>query len=175
MIKMARKSVSQYVDSMIKWYRDIKNNHDVVERAFNDAKHDFNCCMEKYFDEVANEDGKVEVDIGDIKNVKKLIVTKVTPSTVNWDVKKLKCLLNKKEQKLVIHKHYQVTNWRGLFDLLRESGVDFQEFLKYVEVTEIVDDKQLDKLIELGMIDEEGVKECSSVKLKSTYYKLTEK
>ncbi|MDE7423057.1 MAG: hypothetical protein K2N51_05110, partial [Lachnospiraceae bacterium] len=105
----------------------------------------------------------------------KIIVTRVTPSTVEWDCKKLKQLLSSKERKLVIQKNYQVINWKGLFDLLKESGVDFKEFLKYVEVTETVRDKQLDKLIELGTIDEEEVKECSSVKLKSSYYKLTEK
>ena len=35
--------------------------------------------------------------------------------------------------------------------------------------------RQLDKLVELGAIDEEEVKKCSSVRLKSSYYKLTEK
>ena len=131
--------------------------------------------MDRYFDVAANEDGKVEVEIEDVKNVKKVIVTKVTPSTVEWDCEKLKQLLSPKERKLVIQKHYQVINWKGLFDLLKESGVDFKEFLKYVEVTESVRDKQLDKLVELGAVDEEEVKACSSVKLKSSYYKLTEK
>ncbi|MDE7433285.1 MAG: hypothetical protein K2N34_15425, partial [Lachnospiraceae bacterium] len=115
------------------------------------------------------------VEVEDIKNVKKIIVTKVTPSKVVWDCKKLKLLLNPKERKLVIQKHYQVIDWRGLFGLLKEAGVDFKEFLKYVEVTETVRDTQLDKLIELGAIDEEEVKACSSVKLNGSYYKLTEK
>ena len=172
---MAKKSVKQYVSDMVKWYHGIKMSRDVVERNFQDAKFDFNTCMDRYFDVAANEDGKVEVDIEDVKNVKKVIVTKVTPSVVEWDCKKLKQLLNSKERKLVIQKHYQVTNWKGLFDFLKESGVDFKEFLKYVEVTESVRDKQLDKLVELGAVDEEEVKACSSVKLKGSYYKLTEK
>lgn len=172
---MSKRSARQYVSDMVKWYHDIKLSRDSAERTFNDAKLDFGRCMEMYFDDVANEDGKVEVDVEDIKNVRKIIVTRVTPSTVSWDIKKLKSLLSKKEQKMVIQKSYTVTNWRGLFDLLRESGVDFKEFLKYVEVSETVRDKQLDKLIELGMVDGMEVKECSSVKLKSSYYKLTEK
>lgn len=172
---MAKKSVKQYVDDMIKWYHKVKISRDASERNFQDAKFDFNTCMDRYFDLVANEDGKVEVESEDLKNVKKIIVTKVTPSTVNWDCEKLKKLLSPKERKLVIQKHYQIINWKGLFDLLKESGVDFKEFLKYVEVTETVKDTQLDKLIELGAIDEEEVKACSSVKLKSSYYKLTEK
>lgn len=171
---MAKKSVKQYVSDMVKWYHGIKMSRDVVERNFQDAKFDFNTCMDRYFDVAAN-DGKVEVDIEDVKNVKKVIVTKVTPSVVEWDYKRLKQLLSSKERKLVIQKHYQVTNWKGLFDFLKESGVDFKEFLKYVEVTESVRDKQLDKLVELGAVDEEEVKVCSSVKLKGSYYKLTEK
>lgn len=172
---MAKKSVKQYVDNMIKWYHGIKLSRDTMERNFQDAKLDFNTCMEKYFDIAANEDGKVEVDIEDVKNVKKVIVTKVTPSSVEWDCERLKEILSPKERKLVIQKSYHVTNWKGLFDLLKESGVDFKEFLKYVDVTETVRDKQLDKLVELGTVDEEEVKACSSVKLKGSYYRLTEK
>ena len=172
---MAKKSIKQYVTDMIKWYHDIKISRDATERSFQDAKFDFNTCMEKYFDAVSNEDGKVEVEVEDIKNIKKIIVTRVTPSTVEWDCERLKKLLNKKERKLVIQKHYKVINWKGLFDLLKESGVDFKEFLKYVEITESVRDKQLDKLVELGALDEGEVKNCSSVKLKGSYYKLTEK
>lgn len=170
-----KKSVKQYVGDIVKYFYGVKTSRDAVERNFQDAKFDFNTCMDMYFDAAANEDGKVEVDVEDIKNVKKVIVTRVTPSTVEWDCEKLKQLLSSKERKLVIQKHYQVINWKGLFDLLKESGVDFKEFLKYVEVTETVRDKQLDKLVELGAIDEEEVKACSSVKLKGSYYKLTEK
>ena len=172
---MAKKPVDQYVNDMVKWYHGIKLSRDTVERNFQDSKLDFNNCMDKYFDAVANEEGKLEVDIDDVKNMRKVIVSRITPSTVIWDCQKLKRLLSPKERKLVIQKNYQVTNWKGLFDLLKESGVDFKEFLKYVEVTETVRDKQLDKLVELGTIDEEEVKSCSSVKLKSSYYKLTEK
>lgn len=172
---MAKKSVKQYVDAMVRWYHGIKLSRDNVERSFQDAKFDFSNCMDMYFDAVANEDGKVEVDVEDVKNIKKVIITRVTPSSVEWDCEKLKKILSPKERKLVIQKSYQVTNWKGLFDLLKESGVDFKEFLKYVEVTETVRDKQLDKLVELGTVDEEEVKACSSVKLKGSYYRLTEK
>lgn len=172
---MAKKSAKQYVDDMVRWYHGVKLSRDAVERNYQDAKFDFNNCMETYYDVVANEDGKVEVDIEDVKNIKKVIVTRVTPSSVEWDCEKLKEILSPKERKLVIQKSYQVVNWKGLFDLLKESGVDFKEFLKYVDVTETVRDKQLDKLVELGALDEEEVKSCSSVKLKGSYYKLTEK
>lgn len=172
---MAKKSVKQYVDDMVRWYHGVKLTRDTVDRNFQDAKLDFNKCMERYFDAVSNEDNKVEVESEDIKNVKKIIVTKVQQSTVEWDIESLKQLLSQKERKLVIQKHYQVINWKGLFSLLKESGVDFKDFLKYVDVTETVNDKQLDKLVELGVIDEKEVKECSSVKIKSCHYRLTEK
>lgn len=172
---MTKKSVKQYVEDMVKWYYGVKLSRDTSERYFQDAKLDFNTCMERYFDIIANEDGKVEVDVEDIKNVKKIIVTKVTPSNIKWDCDKLKKLLNKEEKKLVIQKHYTVVNWVGLFDLLKKSGVDFKEFLKYVEVKESVRENQLDKLIELGKLDEEEVKDCGLVNIKYSYYKLTEK
>lgn len=170
-----KKSVKQYVADMVKWYHGMKTSHDSAERTFQDAKFEFGTCMDRYFDICANEDGKLEIEVEDVKNVKKVIVTKVQPSEVIWDVEKLKKLLSPKERKLVINKQYMVINWRGLFDLLKDAGIDFKEFLKYVKVTETVSVSQLDKLVDLGAVDEEEVKACSSVKLKGSYYKLTEK
>lgn len=170
-----KKSARQYVEDMVKWYHGMKISHDSMERNFQEAKSDFNICMERYFDVLADEDGKVEVEVNDIKNVRKIIVTKVTPSNVKWDIEKLKNILSNKERKVVIQKQYSVVNWKGLFDLLKNSGVDFKEFLKYVEVSESVNEKQLDKLIDLGMVDGEEAKKCSSVNIKYCYYKLAEK
>lgn len=176
MAKKSEKSINQYVEDMVRWFYGVKTSRDASERTFLDAKDDFHNCMERYYDAAANEDGKLEVGIDDIKNVKKVIVTKVTPTKVEWDCEKLKQLLvDKRQRKSVIQKQYQVINWTGLFKFLKESGVDFKEFLKYVEVTETVREKQLDKLIELGVLDDKEVKACSSVNFRSSYYRLTEK
>jgi hypothetical protein len=75
----------------------------------------------------------------------------------------------------VIQKHYQVNNWPGLLKLLKESGVEWKNFLKYVDVSESVNEGQLEQLVELGELDSEEVKACSKAKIKTQYYKLTEK
>ena len=172
---MVKKSVKQHVNDMVRWYYGIKSTRDTMERSFQDAKFDFNTCMDKYYNKLINEDDKLEVQVNDIKNIDRIFVKKITPSVVEWDIEKLKSILSKKDRRLVIHKNYQVTDWKGLFGLLKDNVVDFKEFLKYVDFTEEVDYKQLDKLIDMGIIDEADVKKCSSVVFKNSYYKLTEK
>ena len=49
-----------------------------------------------------------------------------------------------------------------LFDLLETHIYKFNK-------------NQVDRLVDLGLIDEEEVKKCATVKIKSAYYKLTEK
>ena len=102
-------------------------------------------------------------------------ITALSQITVTFDTNKLKKVLTKKQQKSVIRKHYKVNNWPGLLNLLKESGVEWKEFLKYVDVSEDVDEAALEKLVELGEVKPEKIVDCSNATVKTQYYKLTEK
>ena len=92
-----------------------------------------------------------------------------------FDIDGIKSLLSKENRKLVIKKNYSITNWIGLFQLLKSHGVDFKEFMKYAKCEEVIDSEQLDRLVELGEVDEATVRKYITVKTSSSYYKVMDK
>lgn len=175
-MKVQTRSIKEFVCDLALYYYEQKKTFDNVSRAHDNAKYEFKQQMDRYFDSACGDDGKVEIDVaGKIKGYTKLIMTRVQPAKVIWDVGALRGVLNKEQRKAVIKKQYTVTNWRKLLQLLKDAGVDWHEFLSCVRITEEVNEAALDKLIDLGEVDESEVKECSEVKLGTPSYRFTEK
>lgn len=169
-------STEQWVADRIKYYWERKRNFEATKRSFDDDKYEFNNEMDRYFDTVADDDGKVIVNLdGLFKGVKKIVCQRISQVKVEFNISKLSKVLTKDQRKKVIDKHYRVVNWPGLLKLLKESGVEWKQFLKYVEVTEEVNEGALEKLVELAEVDADAIKACSSTKIKTQYYKITEK
>lgn len=173
---MPKMTNKQWVEQRVKYFWEQKRVFEVTKANFENDKYEFYNEMDRYFDDVADDEGKVSINMKDtVKGVGKIICQKITQMNIVFYPNKIKNLLSKKEQKIVIKKHYKVINWPGLLKLLKESGVEWKEFLKYVEVKEEVDQGELDKLIDLGLLDINDVKNCASSKVKTQYYKITEK
>lgn len=176
MAKKQKDKLISYVQDRIKFYWESKRTFDATQRSFNEEKIDFKHEMDKYFDLLADEDGKIMIDLREeIRGIKRIICQRVSQVQVSFDTNKLRKVLTKKQQKSVIRKHYKVNNWPGLLNLLKESGVEWKEFLNYVEVSEDVDEAALEKLVELGEVNAENIVDCSKATVKTQYYKLTEK
>ncbi len=174
--RRGRDKLEKYIIERIKFYNETKRSFEAAKRSFDDEKFEFKSEMDKYFDSLADEDGKIVVQMRDeTMSFSKLICQRISQVSVEFHIPKLKKILTKKQQKSVIRKHYQVNNWPGLLNLLKESGVEWEEFLKYVNITESVDTAALEKLVELGDVDKELVIDCSNSKIKTEYYKVTEK
>lgn len=177
--KVKKQSISEFIKKQILDYSTTKKNVDAVKKAFDETKFEFNQLMDKYFSDYCDENNKIVIEPKEVNEyigeVKTITLTKVTPTTVDLDVDRFKSVVKGSLRKSVIRKKYEVNNWQGLFNLLKSSGVDFKEFKKYVNMTEVIDYKALDKAVELGEIDIDDVKKCSIVKVRSSYYKLTEK
>ncbi|MCR5587487.1 MAG: hypothetical protein K6F77_08140 [Lachnospiraceae bacterium] len=171
-----REKLLNYISDRIKFYWESKRTFETTQRSFNEEKFDFKQEMDKYFDLVSDDDNKFTVDLrAEVKGVKKVVCQRISQVEVTFNTNKLKDVLNKKQQKSVIRKHYQVNNWPGLLGFLKESGVEWKEFIKYVDVSETVDEAALEKLVELGEVDTDEIIECSNSRIKTQYYKLTEK
>ena len=176
MAKKQKDKLITYVQDRIKFYWESKRTFDATQRSFNEEKLDFKHEMDKYFDLLADEDGKIMIDLREeVRGIKRVICQRISQVDVKFDTNKLKKVLTKKQQKSVIRKHYKVNNWPGLLNLLKESGVEWKEFLKYVEVSEDVDENSLEKLVELGEVNTDDIVDCSKATVKTQYYKLTEK
>lgn len=167
---------ARYARDMVVWFYDVKSRFDTQKAVFEENKADFKKAMDKYYNLIADEDGKVVINPVDVlSGCKKIVVTRVTPSKVVFDVNGIKSILSKESRKLVVKKNYSITNWLGLFELLKSHGVDFKEFMKYASCEETIDSEQLDRLVELGEIDEILVRKYITVKASSSYYKVMDK
>lgn len=145
-----------------------------VENAYNEEKIDFENIMDVLYKRFADADGDVYVDGTDELNTSKIRVHKVQTSKVSWDTKRLRKILGEKDSEDVITKRFQIVNFPLLVKLAKKYGIPWKDFKQCIEYEEVVIDKALDKLIDLGIVDEEEVKECATVKLNKPYYKLTE-
>lgn len=166
----------QWVEQRIKYFWEQKRTYEASKANFENDKYEFYNEMDRYFDEVADDDGKFGVSVKEtVKGIGRIVCQKISTVSISFDVKKIRKVLTKEQQKQVIQKHYKVINWPKMFQLLKDSGVEWKEFLKCVEVSETVNQKELDKLIDLGYVDMDDIKKCASTKVKNVYYKLTEK
>ena len=162
------------VTSMVKEYYEHKYSIDSLKAEFDDVKESFSMIMGICFDDIS-EDGKhVFIECEGIDN-ERFIITRIISSKVSWDINKLKKVIPKKYRKSVIKKKYNVTDWNGMFQYLKSVGIDFDEFKKYLDCEEYVLEPSIDKLIDLGYIDSDSVKDCSIVVTKEPQYRVSKK
>lgn len=176
--KENKNNTEKFVIDSIKYYHHEKKSKEACEASFDEIKRDFYVTMERYFDKFANDDGKIEVDVsGEISTqFSKLVLSRVQKSEVLWDIPKLKkVVVDDKHRELVFSKEFNVVDWPGFIEFLKESGIKFKDFKKFINISESVREKQLDKLIDLGLIDNDKAKKCCDVKLKPPYYTIREK
>lgn len=146
-----------------------------VENAFNEQKNEFENVMDVLYKRFADEDGDIYVDSSDELDSGKIKVHKVQISKITWDCKKLRRVLGEKDSEDIITKRYEVINFPLLIKLAKQYKIPWLEFKKCIDYEEVVNEKALDKLVDLGIADKDEVKECATVKLNKPYYKLTEK
>lgn len=177
-MKVQTRTIKEFVQELALYYYRQKLTRDHVQRSFEDAQYEFKQQMDRYFDSAADDDGRLEIDVNKNANfagLKSIVMTRVQPAKVIWDTEALRGVLNKEQKKQVLRKKHEVTNWGKLFKLLKDAGVDWHEFLKCISITEEVDEKALEKLVDLGEVDESEVKACSEVKLGTPSFRFTEK
>lgn len=145
-----------------------------VENAFTAEKNDFENIMDVLYERFKDEDGNVYVDGGENMDGTKIKVHKTQTSKIEWNFDKLRKLLGK-DSEGVITKKLTVVNYPLLIKLAKEYKIPWKEFKKCIEYEETVNDNALDKLVDLGIVGEEDVKKCATIKLNKPYYRLTEK
>ena len=114
------------------------------------------------------------VESNGIEKNKKLKVQKIVQKKVIFDIEKLKKKIDKKLLKKFIDKTYTINDFEGLIEYLKTCGVDPIKFKSYLQITENVNQKKLDQLSNLGIINENDIKGCYEVKKNEGYIKFTE-
>jgi len=166
----------RYAKDSVVWYYQKKREFENAKAVFEEHKAKFEKDMEKYYNLLMNEDGEVIINVKDVLyNIAKIKISKVSRVELIFNVAGIKSLLSKEDRKAVIRKTYSITDWPGLFNLLKSHGVDFKEFMKYASVTEYVIPEQLDRIVDLGKVKEDDVRKYITTKKSKPYYRLSDK
>lgn len=138
-----------------------------VQSEFTKQKEEFYNLMEDYFGKNGIND-KFYID--DVPDCKPLVVRRIQSSKVDFDLAKLEKALGRQLSKVVVTKHYEITDVEGLIAYLKECGVDPKIFKSFLSVTKELDMKKLDMLVDLGKITEDQIEGCYAVKKNKPYF-----
>lgn len=108
------------------------------------------------------------------ENHVKLNVTRVRTKKIVWFLDKLKKKLDRPTYNSVVNKTYTVNDMHGLIEYLKSCGVDPKKFKKFIDVEEIVNEKEINRLYDTGKIKQSDVKGCYEVDMGDPYIRITE-
>lgn len=141
-----------------------------VEARFKQIKAECTQIIDAYFKENGIEKSTtVDCDDSPLGSIK---VSKVERASVNFNADKVERALPKDVASKVIMKKYEVNDIQGLVAYLKSCGVDPKIFKSFLNVTKSVNVEELERLSELGEVDEKALDGCFSVTRFDPYYKL---
>nr|UWG92028.1 MAG: hypothetical protein [Bacteriophage sp.] len=144
------------------------------QKEFKERQERFNTIKQLFYndaEELFNYEGidKLVVDNEDLEG-NELVVNRVQKTSVIFDIDALENNLSKEMSKDVIDKSYTITDINRLIIYLKSCGVDPKVFKSFINVTKTVDEKKLDKLVDLGLIRKEQLEGCYTLKRKKPYF-----
>lgn len=144
------------------------------QKEFKERQERFNTIKQLFYndaEELFNYEGisKLVIDNDDLEG-NELVVNKVQKTSVIFDIDALENNLSKEMCKDVIDKSYTITDINRLIIYLKTCGVDPKVFKSFINVTKTVDEKKIDKLADLGLINKEQLEGCYTLKRNKPYF-----
>lgn len=171
-LEESRNYVIAYAKQLLKF----KN----AESVMNDMKADFNASMNALFEQQEKKKNlkgnSVSFETDGFGEVSQTVTAmQITNTSIIWNIPILKRVLGKKLAKQCVSKKYEIVDFPGMVEYLKSLGAKPDEFSKFLNVVESVNEKQLDKLSDLGVIALDDMRECYTVKKSTPYFKITVK
>lgn len=163
-----RNRITDVVRLFFETYESFKES----EKQYKYMQAKFNVEMDTHFNTLS---GARKSDMFEDSNGDLLVVTKVSPTKIEWIPEKLKARVTKPVWKKLVKKRYEIVNMDGLVRYLKSCGVNPIIFKGFIEVTETVDEKQIERLGDLGELTPHNIAGCYVVKSSKPYYKLKRK
>lgn len=177
-MRMAKKSRKAKLNSaecrqLVRKFFEEQVRFKQMQSQFNELKAQFNSDMEEYF-ECEGIDKSLTFSYDDLVE-SNLVVNRIQKSSVEFDPDKLAKALGKQLAKQVIIKKYEITDMDALIAYLKECDVDPKIFKSFLNVSQIVDTQELERLEEIGKITAEQIKGCYTVKCQKPYFTVSVK
>lgn len=104
---------------------------------------------------------------------KQLKLSKITPTKIVWDAKRLEDNLSEEQAAKVIQKQYEINDVNGLIRYLKSCGVNPKVFKSFVSVSRTVNKEALEQLDKLGELKPDDIKGCYELNKSSSYLKVS--
>ena len=177
-------SAKESKDLGLKAYSSITNYYELqlskqeFDQKFEDVKSEFYDTMNTLYDKGYFTGNKFSLSVGiDTENSTRAtegsyLVTRVQRESVEFDVKKLEKKLSKDIKKKVIVKNPKLIDFDGLLKYVKSLGGDPKTFKSFFIVEKEVDEKELNRLSEIGEVSISDIEGCFEVKSRKPYYRL---
>lgn len=152
-----------------------KNEFEAVESAFKATKKQFYAYVEKSIN-TSKIDKKIEVPTADHSG--DYILTRVQRVKVTWDAEKVEAALKNTDKELcaeIVQKELTLADKKGFIEYAKSLGAEPKKLFSFFVVNKTVDDKALNKLTEVGAIDETKLGGCYDVKADEPYWRVVYK
>ena len=166
-MQQTRRSNHEAKCGRLAWsYHNAQQDLKAQQAEMDRIKQELDPMLEEYFD----DSGSKVVAFSSLSGDDRLVVRKVERTTIEWDAAKLEKRVPKDVARRVIKKHYHIDNMPGLIEYLKYCGVDPNIFKQYIRAEKYVDQKEVDRLSELGMISVRNISGCYRVKCQKPYF-----
>lgn len=155
---------------------DFYSKQQEAKRAKDEVDHmkpEFEAEMDNFFNELGAK--RVAFDGDQSYTGCKLFVRKVERTSIEWNADRLEQRIPKKLAKQIIKKKYCIDNMHGLTEYLKSCGVDPKVFKKFLRIERTVDQKEVDRLSELGQLTVRDINGCYYVSCQKPYFTLSVK
>ena len=156
-------------ETVLSFFKTSRNFKD-AQSNFQNVKADFNKIMESLYQSGKIGD-KVSFEFGEGSDIPStLTVSRIQKANVVFDADKLESALGKRLSVGVILKSYTIVDMPGMISYLKEIGADPTIFKSFISVEKSVDTKALDRLYDVGKVDEDQIKGCFTIKPQNPYF-----
>lgn len=145
--------------------REKKAYYSFMSKAFESGAIAEDVSSIELIDSVPEEDGTIKTF--SIKS------TRVIPTSIQWDVQKLKKRLDKSILRKVVKRVRTLVDLPGLVEYMKDLGGDPKIFWSFFETSEQVDQKEMDQASDLGYVSDEDVVGCFSVTTKPEFFRVS--
>lgn len=149
-----------------------KNEFEAVESAFKATKKQFYTYVEKSINS-SKIDKRVEVPAADHSG--DYILTRVQRVKVTWDAEKTEAALKNTDKELcseIVQKELTLADKKGFVEYAKSLGADPKKLFSFFIVNKTIDEKALNRLTEVGAIDETKLSGCYDVKADEPYWRV---
>lgn len=164
MNRLAKIDIRRF-EKAVQKYINIQAKAKEASDLFNNEKEEFAKAADIFF-QLKGDNESYPIECLD----ESYLVSKIQKVNIQWNTEKLRKAIGKIFSNVVILKRYEIRDMKGLIEYLKSCGVDPKVFKSFLNIEEIVDVKELERLEEIGKITKEQLKGCYETKLQKPYY-----